>query len=84
MCSGPEGEEGLCAQGLKVRRGCVLQVRMGCAQGLMVRRGCVLKVRRGCVLRAWRQGGAVCSGPAGEEGLCAQGMKVRRGCVLRA
>ena len=33
MCSGPEGEEGLCAQGEDGL----------CAQGLMVRRGCVLR-----------------------------------------
>ena len=33
MCSGPEGEEGLCAQGEEGL----------CAQGLKVRRGCVLR-----------------------------------------
>ena len=33
MCSGPEGEEGLCAQGEEGL----------CAQGMKVRRGCVLR-----------------------------------------
>ena len=33
MCSGPEGEEGLCAQGEDGL----------CDQGLQVRRGCVLR-----------------------------------------
>ena len=33
MCSGPEGEEGLCAQGEEGL----------CAQGMKVRMGCVLR-----------------------------------------
>ena len=45
MCSGPDGEEGLCAQGLET--GAVCSGPEGedglCAQGLKVRRGCVLR-----------------------------------------